>query len=433
MRSKDSFFYAVKHLNEYNSSFKKEILAGFTTFLTMSYIIVVNPQILSATGMSYNGILTATILVSFLSTVLMGLYANLPYALAPGMGINAFFTYTLVINQHIPWQDALGAVFISGLIFIVLSLFKIREEIVKAIPRSLRFGVAAGIGLFIAFIGFKNAGFIVSDPATYISRGPLNVSVLLFLIGLLITIFLILKKVKGALLLGIITTTLLAIPFKKFIIPDNIISSPDFSSVFFKLHILKVLKLSMIAPIFTFLFTDMFDSISAFIGISNIANMTDENGQPKNVGKALLVDAISTTVSGLFGTSSGTTYIESASGVEEGGRTGLTAITTGLLFLPFLFIANFLKAIPPFATAPALVIVGVYMMQGVSSVDFKNLENGIPAFLALILIPLTYSITQGIIWAFIAYTLIKVLLGKYRELSPMMYIIFIFSILALIF
>ncbi len=433
MKSKDSFFYAIKHLGEYNSSVKKEVIAGFTTFLTMSYIIVVNPQILSETGMSFNGVLTATILVSFLSTVLMGLYANLPFALAPGMGINAFFTFTLVITQHIPWQDALGAVFISGIIFIILSVLKVREEIVKAIPKSLRFGIAAGIGLFIAFIGFKNAGFIVRDPATYITRGPLNISVLLFLVGLLITILLLVKKVKGSLLLGIIITTLIAVPFKKFIMPHSIISRPDFTSVFFKLHILSVLKVSMIAPIFTFLFTDMFDSISTFIGIANVANMVDENGQPKNVGRALLVDAISTTVSGLFGTSSGTTYIESASGVEEGGRTGLTAITTGVLFLPFLFIGNFLKAIPAFATAPALVIVGVFMMRSVSSIDFKNMEEGIPAFLALILIPLTYSITQGLIWAFISYTLIKIILGKFKEISVMVYIIFIFSILALIF
>jgi AGZA family xanthine/uracil permease-like MFS transporter len=435
------FFWTIKNLDKFGTTIPKEVLAGITTFLTMSYIIIVNPQILSVAGMDFSGVLTATILVCALSSILMGLYGNLPYGLAPGMGINAFFAFTLVKIQGIPWETALGAVFISGIIFIILSIFKVRRAIVAAIPLSLRRAIAAGIGLFIAFIGLKNAGFIVSNPATFVALGKLNAGVILFLIGLLITTLLIIYKVKSGLLIGIIATTVLAIPFGRlhflggplFVqLKGSIITFPNFSSVFFKLNIKDALTIGMIAPIFTFLFTDMFDSISTFVGISQVAGMLDDDGQPRNVGKALLVDAVSTTISGLVGSSSGTTYIESAAGVEEGGRTGLTAVVIGLLFLPFLFIANILKAVPIFATAPALVIVGVYMMEGIKEINFKDFEEGIPAFLGLILIPLTYSITQGIIWGFLSYTIIKMARGKFKEVHPMMYVISAFSILALI-
>ncbi|MCD6318665.1 NCS2 family permease [Candidatus Aerophobetes bacterium] len=439
---KKGFFWSLKHLDSFKTTFSKELVAGLTTFLTMSYIIIVNPLILTdGTGMKFAGVLTATILVSSISSILMGLYANLPYGLAPGMGLNAFFTYTLVLTKKVSWETALGAVFISGIIFVILSIFKVRRVIVEAIPLSLRKAVAGGIGLFIAFIGFKNAGFIISSPVTFVTLGKFNSGVILFLIGLLITAILILYRVKGGLLLGIIITTLLALPFGRVSLFDhnvlikftgNIFTLPDFKSVFLKMNIKGALTLGMIAPIFTFLFTDMFDSISTFVGIAEVADLTDKKGQPINVGKALLVDAISTTISGPLGTSSGTTYIESASGVEEGGRTGLTAVTTGLLFLPFLFFSNVIETIPSFATAPALVIVGVYMMNGIKEINFKDFEEGIPAFLGLILVPLSYSITQGIIWGFLSYTLIKVLRGKAKEIHPMMYIIALFSVLALI-
>lgn len=437
------FLWSVKNLDRFNSSVSKEIIAGITTFLTMSYIIVVNPQILSAgTEMPHSGILTATILVCAISSILMGLYGNLPYGLAPGMGINAFFTYGLVLGKGISWQTALGAVFLSGIVFLILSLFKVRELIVKAIPLNLKRAISGGIGFFIAFIGLQYSGFIVDSPATLVQRGGFSPQMLLFLIGLFITVILILKRVKGALLLGIITTTLLSLPLGRWILPSTdplvalagpAVTMPDFTSVLFKLDIKGAWTVAMIAPIFTFLFTDMFDSLSTFVGISQVSGLVDDEGQPKNVGRALFVDAVSTTISGLLGTSSGTTYIESASGVEEGGRTGLTAVVVGILFLPFLFFSNLIAAVPLYAASPALIIVGVYMMAGIKEIDFKKFETGIPAFLGLILIPLTYSITQGIIWGFLSYTLIKVILGKYREVSPMMYIITGFSVLALVF
>ncbi len=420
-------------LKENNTTPGRELIAGCTTFLTMSYIIFVNPQILSASGMSYSGVLSATVIVCALSSVLMGLYANLPFGLAPGMGINAFFTYTLVIGQGIEWQTALGAVFLSGLIFILLTLLKVRTYIVKAIPFSLRNAVAAGIGLFIAFIGFQEAGMIVSDPATLVSMGGFNPGVILFLSGLFLTSTLVIFKFKGALLAGILVTTLMGIVTGDVSLPSRIISTPDFSSVFFRLDIGSALVPAMLAPVFTFLFTDLFDSISTLMGVSQVAGLLDDEGQPKNIGKALMADAVSTTISGLSGTSSGTAYIESAAGVEAGGRTGLTAVVTGLLFIPFLFLGESAAVIPRYATSPALVIVGVYMISAIKEIDFRDLEEAIPAFLAMIMIPLTYSITQGIVWGFLSYTLFKLARGKARQLHPMMYLIFIFSLLALFY
>ena len=435
------FFWSLKNLDKFNSSFSKEILAGLTTFLTMSYIVVVNPAMLSdGTGMPFSGVVTATILVCVLSSILMGLYANLPYGLAPGMGLNAFFAITLVKIQGIPWQTALGAVFLSGIVFILLSLFKVRRAIVAAIPLTLRRSIAAGIGLFITFIGLNNAGFIVPNEFTCVSRGAFTPQVYFFLAGLLLISILTIKKVKGGLLIGMAVTTIIAIPMGRLFggaklveMSGSILTMPDFTSVFMQMDLKGALTIGMLAPIFTFLFTDMFDSISTFVGISEVSGMVDKKGQPKNVGKALLVDAVSTTLSGIVGSSSGTTYVESAAGVEEGGRTGLTAVVIGLLFLPLLFFSNIIRAVPAFATAPVMVIIGVYMIQGIGKINFKKLEEGIPAFLSLLLIPLTFSITQGIVWGFLSYTLIKLLLGKYKEISPMLYVITGFSVLALIF
>ncbi len=442
---KKGFFWSIQNLGKFGTSVPRELTAAFTTFITMSYIIIVNPAILgSAPGMEQNfaGFLTATILVCSISTILMGLYANIPFALAPGMGINAFFAITLIQIKGLSLETALAAVFISGLIFILLSILKIRDAIVAAIPGSLRKAIAAGIGLFIAFIGFKNGGFIVDHPATLIGLGSFGPPMLYFIAALVIMIVLLSFRIKGALLLGIVSASFLALPYGRFIFPSHdaiiemagpILTKPDFHSVFFKLDIKSVFSVALIVPVFTLLFTDLFDSLATFIGISQAANMVDGKGQPINVGRALLVDAVSTTISGLFGTSSGTTYIESAAGVEEGGRTGLVAVFAGLMFLPFLFFSNLIKAVPAFATAAALVIVGVYMMQGVREIDFRNPEEGIPCFLAVILIPLTYSISQGIIWGFLVYTLIKIVKGKFKEVHPMMYAISALSILALIY
>ena len=429
-------------LSARGTSVKTELRAGLATFLTMAYIIVVNPGILSLTGMSFAGVLFATVLVCAISSILMGLVANLPFALAPGMGINAFFTFGLVLGMGVSWQTALGAVFISGIIFILLSVFKVREAIVRAIPAALRFGVAAGIGVFLALIGLTSVGFIVGNPATIVAFGGMNVQTILFVVGLVVTSILVIRKVRGALIYGIIGTSIVALIVSLIIgatggeefvnIPTGVFALPSME-VFFKLDILGALSIAMILPIFTLLFTDMFDSISTFVGVSEVGGFIDEKtGEPENVGSALLVDAISTTMSGLFGTSSGTTYIESAAGVEEGGRTGLTAVFVGVLFIPFMFLSPLLSFIPAVATAPVLVLIGVFMVRPLRKIDWADFEESIPAFLALILIPLTYSITQGIIWGFLSYTALKVLNGKVREVPIALWVIDAFAILSLV-
>ncbi len=429
-------------LQENGTDVKTEIRAGVATFLTMAYIIVVNPSILSGAGMPFAGVLFATVMVSAIGSVLMGLVAGLPFAVAPGMGINAFFTYGLVLGMGIPWETALGVVFVSGIVFILLSLFKVREMIVRAIPASVRYAVAAGIGLFLAVIGLTGVGFIVANPATIVGFGGLTPQVLLFVVGLFLTGFLIIKKIKGALIIGIAVTSVLAIITNSVVtgqggeafvyMPEAIFAMPNLE-VFMKMDVIGALALGMILPIFTLLFTDMFDSISTFVGVSEVGGFIDEKtGEPKNVGKALMVDAIATTISGIFGTSSGTTYIESAAGVEEGGRTGLTAVVAGLLFLPFIFLSPLLGFVPAVATAPVLVLIGLYMMTPLVKITWTNFEEAIPAFLALILIPLTYSITQGIVWGFISYTVIKLLLGKVKEVSITLWIITAFAIVSLI-
>ncbi len=432
-------------LEENNTSVKTEVLAGVTTFLATMYIIVVNPAIISNTGMPFSGVLTATVLVSAFSSILMGIYANNPIAVAPGMGLNAFFTYSVVLGMGIKWEVALGAVFWSGIIFLILSVFKIRTKIVLAIPKQIRYAISAGIGLFITFIGFVNAKFIVDNPATLVSVAKLNPIIITFLIGLFITSILVIKRLKGALIIGIIITTILSIPIGRFygdasainfgtatlVTWKGLFSMPDFS-VFLKINFVESLSLAIIPVVFAFLFTDMFDSLSTFIGVAEAANLVDEKGEPKNIRSSLIVDAVSTTISGLFGTSSGTAYIESATGVEEGGRTGLTAVVIGLLFLPFMFFSPLLSIIPAIATAPALILVGVFMMKPVLKIHWSNFDDAIPAFFGMVLIPLTYSITQGIIWSFIAWTIIKFAVGKREEVSPMLLVIDTFAILSLV-
>ena len=423
---------------------RTEIIAGITTFLASMYIIVVNPSILSHAGMPFNAVLTATVLVSAFSSIAMGIYAKNPILLAPGMGLNAFFTYSVVLGMHVSYQVALGAVFWSGVIFILLSVFNVRTAIVKAIPQQIRFAIAGGIGLFISLIGFENARFIVPNKATILSFATLNVITATFAIGLLITAILVARRVRGALIFGIVITTLLAVPIGRLygdatpfygqatlVDWKGIFARPDFS-LFFKLDLIHSLELSIWPVIFVFLFADMFDSLSTFIGVAEAGNLIDEEGEPLNIKESLIVDACSTAISGLFGTSSGTSYIESATGIEEGGRTGLTAIVAGLLFLPFIFFAPILSVIPALATAPALVLVGVFMMQPVTKINWLKYDDAIPAFLAMILIPFTYSITQGLIWGFLSWTVIKFFTGKRNEISPMLWVIDVFSILALV-
>ncbi|MCU7491009.1 MAG: NCS2 family permease [Ignavibacteria bacterium] len=424
---------------------KTEILAGATTFLAAMYIIVVNPAILSKTGMSFSAVLTATVLVSAFCTIMMGIYAKNPILVAPGMGLNAFFTFSVVLGMGVRWETALGAVFWAGVAFMLLSIFNIRTFIVKAIPKQIRYAVSAGIGLFIALIGFVNAKFIVSNPATIVGIGHLDAVTITFLIGLLLTSVLVIKRVKGALIFGIILTTVFAIPIGRFYgdasainfgVPTlvtwkGLFSAPDFSLIG-KLDLLGSLQLSIWPIAFAFLFTDMFDSLSTFVGVAEAADLLDEKGEPRNVKQSLIVDAVATAGAGLVGSSAGTAYIESATGVEEGGRTGMTALTAGLLFIPFMFISPLLSIVPSIATSPALVLVGVFMMKPVLKINWSQFDDAIPAFLALVLIPFTYSITEGIIWGFLSWTVIKLALGKRNEVSPMLIVIDIFAIVALV-
>lgn len=427
-----------------NTNYKTEILAGITTFLATMYIIVVNPSIIANTGMPFSGVLTATVLLSAFSSIAMGLYAKNPIVIAPGMGINAFFAYTVVLGMGVKWEVALGTVFWSGIIFLLLSVFNIRVKILQAIPKQLRFAIAAGIGLFITFIGFENAKFIIANPATLVGIAKLNPIIITFLVGLIVTSFLVIKRMKGALIAGIVFTTIISIPIGRFygdasavnfgsttlVTWKGLFALPDFSLIL-KLDFVNSLQFSLFPVIFAFLFTDMFDSISTFIGVAEAADLVDENGEPNRVKESLIADAFSTTISGLLGTSSGTAYIESAAGVEEGGRTGLTAIVAGLLFLPFMFLSPLLSIVPSIATAPALILVGVFMMKPVIKINWHRLDDAIPAFLGMVLIPLTYSITQGIIWGFISWTIIKLALGKKEEVSWILVVIDILAIAAI--
>ena len=425
-------------LKENNTSIQTEFIAGLSSFLATSYIIVVNPSILSQAGMPFSGVLTATVLVCFFSSILMGLYARNPVLVAPGMGLNAFFTYTAVLGMGVPWQTALGAVFWSGIFFLILSIFNIRTYIVKAIPRPLRYAIAAGIGLFITLIGLSNAGFIIKNPATIIGHAPINATLLIFIVGLLLTAVLIVRKVKGAILLGIVITTLLAATIgrwwggeTKLVNFSGLLSAPDFSLIG-KLDLIGSLKFALLPVIFAFVFTDLFDSLSTLVGLAEAANLLDENGDPKNIKRALVTDALATTMAGVFGSSPGTAYIESAVGIEEGGRTGLTAVIAAVLFLPFLFLAPLLSMVPAIATAPALVLVGAFMLRPVTKINWVQLDDAIPAFLAMVLIPFSYSITQGIIWGFLSWTAIKIVSGKWKDISPALLIIDIFCVLALV-
>ncbi|MBN9383826.1 MAG: NCS2 family permease [Chitinophagaceae bacterium] len=413
-----------------------EILAGISTFLAASYIIVVNPSILSQAGMPFSAVLTATVLVSCFSSLMMGLYAGNPILVAPGMGLNAFFTFSAVIGMKVPWPVALGAVFWSGIIFLLLSVFNIRTYIVRAIPRPLRYAIAAGIGLFITLIGLVNARFIIASPATIVGIGKLTPALLTFLAGLLVTAGLVLKKVKGGILLGILITTLLAWPLGRWwgtealVTGHGIMAAPDLS-LLFRLDLVHSLRWSVAPVIFAFVFTDMFDSLSTFVGLAEAAELLDEHGEPRHIRRSLITDAVATTLAGLVGSSPGTAYIESAVGIETGGRRGLTAVTAGLLFLPFLFLAPLLSMVPAIATAPALVLVGVFMIRPVVKIDWLRLDEAIPAFLAMVLIPFTYSITQGITWGFLAWTVMQLLAGGGRTISPALWVIDIFCVLAL--
>lgn len=404
---------------------RTEAIAGITTFFTMSYIVVVNPAILSTpgTGMAFSGVLTATVLICFTMTLLMGLYAKLPFAVAPGMGINAYFTYTVILQQGVWWQVALGIVFWAGVLFLLISVTPIRETIAKAIPPELRIATAAGIGVFLTFIGLKNAGLVISDPVTLVKLGVLDRHTLFFAAGMLVTVLLLVRRSALAYLSGIFTVTMITWAAGDLKTPEHILSPPDFKTVFLKLDILGALKLSLLPAIIGILFTDLFDSISTFIGVSHSANMLDENGDPRNLRQGLIVDSVATFGAGLAGTSSGTAYIESVAGINSGGRTGLTSVFTALCFLPCFFLAPLAGMVPLNATAPVLILVGAALFKSVGHINFSRIEEGLPAFLTIILIPLTFSITQGILWGFISHVGLYLVTGRRKDVHPVMYVL----------
>ena len=412
------------------TSLRTEAIAGITTFFTMAYIVVVNPAILSTpgTGIAFSGALTATVLICFAMTLLMGVYAKLPFAVAPGMGINAFFTFTIILTQKVWWQTALGIIFWAGVLFLLISVTPIRETIAKAIPSELRIGTAAGIGIFLTFIGLKNAGLITSDPVTFVKLGKLDETTLISMIGLVVIVFLSTRGSALAYLAGIFFITVVAVLRGYVTPPPQLFSAPDFHTVFLKLDIFGALKLSLLPAMITIMFTDLFDSISTFMGVAHAADLLDEEGHPRNLRQALIVDSVATFGAGLAGTSSGTAYIESIAGINVGGRTGLTSVFTALCFLPCFFLAPLAGMVPPYATAPVLVLVGATMFKSVAGIDFSKIEEGLPAFLTIILIPLTFSITQGILWGFISHVGLYLIVGRRKEIHPVMYVLALVAI-----
>ncbi len=415
-------------------SIRTEAIAGITTFFTMAYIVVVNPSILSTegTGMAFSGVLTATVLLCFVMTLFMGLYAKLPFAVAPGMGINAFFTFTIILTQKVWWQVALGIVFWAGVLFLLISVTPIRETIAKAIPGELRIATAAGIGIFLTFIGLKNAGFVASDPITFVKLGRLGMPSLLTILATGISVWLLTRKSAFAFLAGIFFATLVGWALGLVKAPESLFAAPDFQTVFLKLDVWGALKLSLLPAIIAILFTDLFDSISTFIGVAHAADLLDENGQPKNLKQGLIVDSFATFGAGLMGTSSGTAYIESVAGINMGGRTGLTSVFTAFCFLPCLFLSPLAGMVPAYATASVLILVGASMFKRVGQISFSRIEESLPAFLTIILIPLTFSITQGILWGFISHVGMYLLVGRRKDIHPVMYVLAIVSIALLL-
>jgi AGZA family xanthine/uracil permease-like MFS transporter len=418
-------------LQEKKTNFRIEFVAGLTTFLTMAYIIFVNPAILSETGMDKNALIAVTCIVTATTTIITGLVANAPIAMAPGLGLNNFFAY-LVVSGKMNWQTALGVVFVSGVLFLLLTLLGLRKRIVEAIPTSLVSAIAVGIGLFITFIGLKNLGIIVKNEITFVSAGPLMLTILIGLFGLLVMIYLEIRKVKGALLVGILTATILAAICKKIELPQQFISSNlDITAIALKLDILSALKWGFFGSIFTLTFIDMFDSVGTLVACCHQANMVDEEGRIKGLDRLLSIDAVATVIGALLGTSTTTSYIESAAGIEQGGRSGLTSVVTGILFLLALLFVPIVTIVPLYATAPALIMVGLFMMKEVKRIDFTNLEEAFPAFIIIVMIALSYSISTGLAFGFISFTLIKIVSGKAKEIKPAMWVIAILSILFL--
>ena len=455
----------VFKLSENKTDAKTEILAGITTFMTMAYILAVNPSILSATGMDSGAVFTATALAAFIGTLLMAIFANYPFALAPGMGLNAYFAYTVVLGMGYSWEYALTAVFAEGIIFILLSATNVREAIFNAIPQNLKAAVSVGIGLFIAFIGLQNAKIVIGGSTLLqlfsvdkynevngvsASFNDVGITVLLAIIGIIVTGILVVKNIKGNILWGILITWLLGIicQFTGLYVPNadlgfysllpnfsNGLSIPSLSPIFCKLDFSGIFSLNFIVILFAFLFVDLFDTIGTLIGVSAKADMLDENGKLPRIKGALMADAVATTVGAVIGTSTTTTFVESASGVSEGGRTGLTSVTTAILFGLSLFLSPIFLAIPSFATAPALVIVGLYMLTNVTNIDFNDMSEAIPCYVCIIAMPFFYSISEGISMGVITYVALNLITGKAKEkkISILMYVLAVLFVLKYVF
>jgi AGZA family xanthine/uracil permease-like MFS transporter len=421
-------------LKENKTDVKTEIIAGITTFMTMAYIIFVNPAILSKTGMDFKAVMMATVLSAGLTTILMGFLVNYPFALAPGMGLNAYFTYTVVMQMGYPWQTALGAVFISGLIFLLLTFIKVRQVIVYSIPENLKIATAGGIGLFITLIGMQEAKIIVDNPATLVSLGNITTpDAFLSLVGVILIGALMARQIKGAILIGMLIMWLIGILSGLSNFKGIIGTPPDITPVLMHLDIKGALNIGIFGIIFAFLFVDLFDTTGTLVGVAKQGGFIKENNEFPNVNKALTVDAIGTVGGSVLGTSTVTTYIESASGIAAGGRTGLTAVVTGTLFLLSMFISPLAESIPVFATAPALIIVGALMLKSVVQINWNDFTESLPAFVVIVSMPFTYSIATGISLGFIFYPIIKLLSGRYRDVSIPVWILALLFILRFLY
>lgn len=411
-------------INGENTTLKTEILAGVTTFLTMAYIIFVNPSILSETGMPKDSVFVATCLASAVGCFIMGLYARLPVALAPGMGLNAFFTYGVVLGMGYDWQTALGAVFLSGCIFVVLSLFKIREWVINAIPMVLKLGIVAGIGGFLAVIALNNSGLVVSRPSTLVAMGDLHAfSSVMTALGFFVTVGLAYKKVTGAVTIGILLVTVIAVLTGHVAFNGVMAPPPSMAPTLMALNIAGALDVGMISVIFAFLFVDLFDTTGSLIGVASKAGLMGQDGRVPNMNKALLADSSATVVGSLFGTSSTTSYLESTSGVVSGGRTGLVAVTVGVLFLLSIFFAPLAGMIPSYATSGAILYVAVLMLSTLREIDWDDLTEAVPVAVIFLMTPLSYSVADGIALGFVSYTVVKAIAGKFDQISPAVWVL----------
>ncbi|MGL5317693.1 MAG: NCS2 family permease [Bacteroidales bacterium] len=420
-------FEKLFKLSEHKTNVRRELVAGFTTFMAMAYILAVNPDILSAAGMDKGSVFTATALASVIGSLLMGLLANLPIGLAPGMGLNAFFAFTVVLTMGYSFQFALAGVFIEGILFILMSFFNIRESIIKAIPANVKISISIGIGFFISLIGLKGAGLVVDNPATLVALGDLtSPSVVLGMLGIGLSAILVILNVKGALLISILVTTLVGIPMGVTVIPENfspVSMAPALHNNFAAFDWSQVFSMDMLIIVFTFMFMDIFDTVGTLIGVCTSANILDKDGNIPNAKRALLADAIATTIGAVIGTSTVTSYVESASGVAAGGRTGLTALVVGGLFFMSLFLAPVFLIIPAAATCSALVMVGLFMIRVVGNVNFDDFSEAIPAFITIIFIPFSYSIADGIMLGVVSYVVFNAICLKFKKLTPIMVIL----------